>query len=98
MKTLLVIRSGIRPTVSINKPESIDAKSCTKPTATALNGKIILVKALLIDKETIDSTLTRRVDSSPRRFDGRFLRHRIRMNLRLIEEKEKREGKDNLSS
>jgi hypothetical protein len=33
------MRSGMRPTVSINKPESIDASSCTKPTATALKTK-----------------------------------------------------------
>uniref|UniRef100_A0A8W7PJC9 Uncharacterized protein n=1 Tax=Anopheles coluzzii TaxID=1518534 RepID=A0A8W7PJC9_ANOCL len=35
MKILLTISSGIRPTVSISKPESIEASSCTKPTAMA---------------------------------------------------------------
>lgn len=38
MKTLLVMRSGILPMVSINKPESSEANSCTKPTAMALIG------------------------------------------------------------
>lgn len=30
-----MIRSGIRPTVSINKPDSMEANNWTKPTATA---------------------------------------------------------------
>lgn len=47
MNTLLMIKSGIRPTVSINKPDSMEANNWTKPTATAPPNEFQMEKIII---------------------------------------------------